>query len=170
MGAPLVSLAVAMDRRRLIGRDGSLPWHITEDLRHFKALTWGKPVLMGRRTFEAIGRALPGRRNVVITRDRGLRVQGCELAHSLQEALALCAGSEEIVVIGGGDIYAQALPLAGRLYITQVEAEVEGDTWFPDYDPSQWQVVQSEGPFPSATSPYEFRFLVLERRPAHPAA
>lgn len=164
MTRPLVSLAVAMDRRRAIGRDGALPWHITEDLRRFKAQTWGKPIVMGRRTWEAIGRPLPGRVNIVITRERDYAAPGCEVVHSLDAALARVPGAEEVVVIGGGVVYAEALPLADRLYLTLVDAEVDGDTWFPDYAPEDWREVQREGPFESATSPYRFEFRVLERR------
>lgn len=166
MQKPLISLAVAMDRGGVIGRDGTLPWHITEDLRHFKALTWGKPIVMGRRTFEAIGRPLPGRHNIVVSRTPGFQAPGCTVTASVDQALAAAGEVPEVVVIGGGVVYAETLPLAGRLYITLVHAEVEGDTWFPHYDPADWRECEREGPFDSATSPYSFEFIVTERRDA----
>ncbi|MBK8457085.1 MAG: dihydrofolate reductase [Phyllobacteriaceae bacterium] len=141
-----VSLIVAMAENGVIGRDGGLPWRLSSDLRRFKAETMGKPVVMGRKTWESIGRPLPGRLNIVVTRDRAYRADGVETAGSLADALTLArvrgrclTGVDEICVIGGGDIYAQAMPLADRLSITHVLAAVEGDTRFPAIDPAVWQ-------------------------------
>ena len=121
-----------------------MPWHITEDFAHFKAVTLGHSVVMGRKTYESIGRPLPRRRNIVITRNSDLRIEGCEMATSLEGALAMCEGEEEVFVIGGGEIYRQAMPLSDKLYITHVGVEVKGDTRFPTIDPEVWREVRRE--------------------------
>lgn len=146
-----ISLVVAMAENGVIGRDGGLPWRLTSDLKRFRAETMGKPVVMGRKTWESIGRPLPGRLNIVVTRDKGYRAEGAETAPSLADALTLArvrgrcmAGADEICVIGGGEIYAQALPLADRLSVTHVLAAVEGDTRFPAIDPADWRLVAQE--------------------------
>lgn len=136
-----VTLIAALGRNRVIGAHGDMPWHLPEDLAHFKATTMGHPMIMGRRTFEAIGRPLPGRRSIVVTRARQWRRPGVEIAHSLDEALALAGPVDEVFVVGGGEIYAQALPLATRMVLTEVDAEPEGDTWFPAWEPEQWREV-----------------------------
>ncbi|QIL91196.1 dihydrofolate reductase [Microbulbifer harenosus] len=139
-----LAMIVAMARNRAIGRENTLPWRISGDLQFFKRTTLGKPVVMGRKTFESIGRPLPGRENIVITRNPDWRAPGVAVAASLEQALALAQqaavrdGAEEIMVIGGAEIYRQAMPLARRLYITEVDAEVEGDAFFPVLD-SDWQ-------------------------------
>ena len=138
-----VSLIVAVSRNGVIGLDNQLPWHLPEDLKYFKSVTMGKPLIMGRKTFESIGRPLPGRTNIVITRDSGWHAEGVEVAQTLLQAMTLarlaCAQAElnEIMVIGGEQIYRLALPVADRLYLTEVQAEVEGDAFFPAYDPDQ---------------------------------
>ncbi|MCK7596413.1 dihydrofolate reductase [Microbulbifer sp. CAU 1566] len=143
---PPLAMIVAMAGNRAIGRENALPWRISGDLQFFKRTTLGKPVVMGRKTFESIGRPLPGRKNIVITRNPDWRAEGVSLAASLEQALALAAqaavgdGAEEIMVIGGAEIYRQAMPLAQRLYITEVEAEVEGDAFFPELDET-WKEV-----------------------------
>lgn len=163
-----VSLIVAMTADRVIGRDGRLPWHIPSDLRHFKALTLGKPVIMGRRTFESIGRALAGRPNIVVTRDRGFRAAGIAVAHGLADALTMARGMSagddgEAMVIGGAEIFADALPRADRLYLTEVHRAVAGDTFFPDYDRAEWaEVAREDHPGDDAEPGYSF--VVLERR------
>jgi dihydrofolate reductase len=138
---PRVSLVVAMAENNVIGKDGGLPWHIPADLMHFKAVTMGKPIVMGRRTYESIGRPLPGRLNIVVTRDPSRRWDGVEVVQSLPAALERAAahGADEIMVIGGGDLYRAALPLAQRIYLTRVHEAVEGDTVFPDLDPAEWR-------------------------------
>lgn len=142
MRAPL-AIVVAMTPERVIGRDGGLPWHIPEDLRHFRRVTMGHAILMGRTTHESIGRALPGRTNVVITRQRDSTFADCAVAHSLDEAIALArnGGDDEPRVIGGGTIYALALPLATRLFLTEVQRQVDGDTFFPEVDWTEWNEV-----------------------------
>ena len=135
-----LTIVVAMADNRVIGRDGGLPWRLPEDLKHFKAVTMGKPILMGRKTWESIGRPLPGRLNIVITRDPGYVAEGATVVHSLKEALKVAedSGAREPCVIGGAEIYRLALGRAMRLELTEVHAEVEGDTLFPEFDRSLW--------------------------------
>jgi len=135
-----LALVVAMTPDRVIGLNGDMPWHIPEDLRHFRRVTMGHAIIMGRKTHESIGRALPGRQNIVITRNEGARFEGCDVAHGLDEAIAIAraAGDEEPRVVGGGAIYAMALPQATRLFLTEVDLTVDGDTFFPAVDWSQW--------------------------------
>ena len=148
----IIVIHAAVARNDVIGRDGGLPWRLSSDLKRFKAQTLGKPIVMGRRTFEGLGRPLPGRLNIVISRDRAFRAEGVEVAGGIAEALALAgirarcmAGSpQEICVIGGGEIYRQSIDRADRLHITHVDAEPDGDTWFPPIDPAVWQVESSE--------------------------
>ncbi|HEX5755091.1 MAG TPA: dihydrofolate reductase [Arenimonas sp.] len=136
-----ITLIAAMDRNRAIGRGNALPWHLPEDLKRFKALTLGKPMLMGRKTAESLGRALPGRLNLVLTRSGEVPFAGMQAVASLDEALAVVADAPELMVIGGGEIYALALPRAARMHLTHVETDVEGaDAWFPAFDPQDWQV------------------------------
>lgn len=139
-----ISLIVAVAKNGIIGTGGTMPWHITEDFAHFKAVTLGHSVIMGRKTYESIGRPLPRRRNVVISRNQTLRIEGCEMATSLEEAIAMCEGEEELFVIGGGEIYRQAMPMADKLYITHVDVVVEGDTRFPEIDPALWEEISRE--------------------------
>lgn len=136
-----ITLIAALGRNRVIGRDGQMPWHLPEDLRHFKATTLGHPLLMGRRTFDSIGRPLPGRRSIVITRSPDWHHPGVESAHSFPSALALAGPADEVFVIGGGEVYAAALPFAHAMVLTEVDAEPEGDTYFPEWDPEQWSEV-----------------------------
>lgn len=159
----MISIIAAVADNGVIGDKNALLWHISEDLRHFKAVTSGHPVVMGRKTYESLGRPLPNRTNVVVTR-QPLAIEGCRIVHSLQEALALFPDSKEVFVIGGAQIYAQALPLAGRLYLTRVEHAYEGDTRFPAWDRSAWRLLASEA-FPCGREyPYPFSFEVYERR------
>ncbi len=139
-----LTLVAALDRNRAIGRDNALLWHLPDDLKRFKALTVGKPVLMGRKTAESLGRALPGRRNLVLTRSGRVPFAGMEAVPSLDAACAIAAadGADELCVIGGGEVYALALPRASRLHLTHVEAEVpDADAWFPPFDAAQWTPV-----------------------------
>lgn len=140
----MVSVIVAIARNGVIGDRNRLIWHISEDLRRFKAITTGHPVAMGRKTYESLGRPLPGRTNVVITRQRDYRAEGCTVVDSLEKAIDLFSPDEEIFVIGGGEIYRQALPLANRFYLTVVCADYEGDTRFPQWDPLEWTLVSEE--------------------------
>ena len=157
-----VSVIAAVARNRVIGVENRLPWHLPADLRRFRALTWGKPIVMGRRTHESIGRALPGRRNIVLTR-RGTVMEGCERVGSLRDALALTATAPETVVIGGARCFREALPLARRIYLTRVDADFEGDVRFPDWDPEEWVERERERHPPAEAAPFAYEFLVLER-------
>lgn len=139
MNRPRIVLVAAMARGNVIGADGGMPWHLPEDLRRFKALTLGRPLVMGRRTFDSIGRPLPGRTSIVITRDRDWSHPGVQTVDGLDAALELAGTfSPEVMVIGGGQIYAQAIPLADRLEITHIDRDVDGDTYFPEIDPATW--------------------------------
>lgn len=159
----LVSLIAAVARNGVIGVENRLPWHLPEDLRRFRALTWGKPIVMGRRTHESIGRPLPGRRNIVITR-RGRVLAGCERADSLPDALAMTADAPETMVIGGARCYREALPLSQRLYLTRIDADFTGDVRFPEWDPAEWKERERERFAPGATAPFGYEFVVLERQ------
>lgn len=139
-----ISLIAAVARNGVIGLDGGMPWHLPEELRHFKATTMGHPLVMGRRTFESIGRPLPGRRTVVVTRDPSWQHPGVETAHSFAEAISLAGPADEVFVAGGAQVYAEALPFAHRLVLTEVHAEPEGDTWFPQWSPQEWREVSRE--------------------------
>lgn len=166
--SPRIELVVAMDRARAIGRGNALPWSLPDDLKRFKALTLGKPLLMGRKTAESLGRALPGRLNLVLTRSGRVPFEGMQAVDSTEAALgiAAAAGAEALMVIGGGELYAQLLHSAQRLHLTEVETEVEGaDTWFPDFDRSAWtERVRSHHPV-DARHALAFDFVELERRP-----
>ncbi len=133
-----ISIIAAVARNGIIGRDGGMPWHLPEELRYFKATTMGHTLVMGRRTFDGIGRVLPGRRTIVLTRDPGWRHPDVEVAHSFAEAVALAGPADEVFVVGGAEVYAEAMPYAHRLVLTEVEDEPEGDTSFPEWDRSRW--------------------------------
>lgn len=155
-------LVAALDRRNGIGRDNTLPWHLPEDLKRFKALTLGKPVLMGRKTAESLGRALPKRRNLVLTRSGQLPFDGMEAVASLDEAIALAArdGAVELCVIGGGEVYALALPRATRLHLTRVDTVVDdADAFFPVFDPAQWRAVAREAHAADDRHAFAFEFV-----------
>ena len=159
-----VSLIAAVARNGAIGADGGLPWRLSSDLKRFKALTMGKPLVMGRKTFDSVGRPLPGRRVIVVTRDAGWTRPGVETANSLEAALALAAGADEIMVGGGGEIYAQALPLAARLYLTEVDLAPKGDVRFPDIDPALWREARRELGARGPKDEADFAFVEYERR------
>jgi dihydrofolate reductase len=161
---PRVNLIVAWARHRVIGRAGTLPWRLPEDLRRFKQTTMGHPIVMGRKTWDSIGRALPGRRSIVVTRDGAWSAAGCETAASLQQALAMCAGVPEVFVIGGAQLYEQALPLAQRLFLTEIDAEFEGDTHFPPIDLAAWRQTAHEHLAPAASRPFAVEFITFEPR------
>ena len=162
-GRPLVSLLAAVADNGVIGRDNGLPWRLPDDLKHFKALTLGKPVLMGRRTFESIGRPLPERTNLVLTRAPDWSFPGVVVVGSLAAALERAATEPELIVIGGAQLYALALPLASRIYLTRVHARVAGDTTFPALDEAQWHVLKAQAHPADARHAYAMSFLTLER-------
>jgi dihydrofolate reductase len=163
-----LTLIVARARNGVIGRDGALPWHLPEDLKRFKALTLGHPVLMGRKTWDSIlarnGKPLPGRRNIVVSRQSGFSAPGGEAAGSLDAALALCADAPVVFVIGGAQIYAEALPRAQCVELTEIDADVEGDAVMPPLDPAVWQETQREAHGPSAERPFGYAFVTYRRR------
>ena len=162
---PMLALVAAVADNGVIGRDNRLPWHLPADLAHFKRLTLGKPILMGRRTWESLPGPLPHRRNIVLTRDPAYRAEGCTVVHSLDEAIAVAGLVAELLIVGGAALYAETLPWAGRLYLTLVHARVEGDTRFPSWNPAEWIATsRSEHP-PDGRNPMPMTFLTLDRAP-----
>ena len=159
-----ISLIVAMAQNRTIGVNNTLPWRCPEDLKHFKALTMGHHMIMGRKTFDSIGKPLPGRTTVVVTRNATLQIEGCVMARSLEEAIAACAGDSEVFIVGGAEIYAQALPQADTLYITEIQQDVEGDAHFPEFDRNAWQEVAREVRSQTAPQPLQYHFVTYRRR------
>jgi len=164
----VISLIAAVTDNGVIGRGGGMPWHLPADLAHFKRTTQGKPIVMGRKTFEAIGRPLPGRRNIVVSRRSGFAPAGVETAGSLADALALAGDAEEVMVIGGGELYREALPLARRLYLTRIHAAIEGDTRFPELDPADWRETGREERPADERNDHALSFVTLERRDRAP--
>lgn len=161
-----LSLIWAMDENRLIGSDNRMPWHLPADMQWFRRQTMGKPVLMGRKTFDSIGRPLPGRTNIILTRQSDLHIEGCTVVHSLAGAGEAVPAAEEIMVIGGAEIYALLLPLARRLYMTRIHHTFEGDAWFPAFDLSAWRQLHFEEHAADEKNPWPYSFSVLERQEA----
>ena len=161
-----IALIVAMAKNRTIGIDNTLPWRCPEDLKHFKALTMGHHMIMGRKTFDSIGKALPGRTTVVVTRNPNLAIEGCVVAHSLQEAIQVCTGDNEIFVVGGAELYAQAMALVDTLYITEIQQEIKGDAHFPKFAPNNWQEISRELRSQEVPQPLEYHFVTYQRK--HP--
>ncbi|MFP4639515.1 MAG: type 3 dihydrofolate reductase [Guyparkeria sp.] len=165
-----VSLIAAMARNQVIGRNNQLPWRLPADLKHFKQVTMGKPLIMGRRTFESIGRPLPGRTNIVLTRDESFSADGVTIVYTINDALSEAEAhldeSKEVMVMGGADIYYQFLPRADRMYLTLVELEVAGDAHFPAYVPDEWELVEASRFEADEKNPYNYQFLTFDRVPA----
>ena len=159
-----ISLIAALARNRVIGRDNQLPWRLSADLKHFKALTMGKPIVMGRKTWESIGKPLPGRTNIVVTRDSGFTAEGCCVMHSIEAALVAAKDAEEVMIMGGANLYAQLLPRADRLYLTEVQADVSGDAWFPEITEIQWRELERESHRADENNEFDYDFVVLERK------
>jgi dihydrofolate reductase len=162
----IISLLVAMDEKNGIGKDNHLPWHLSADLKRFKALTMGHHVIMGRKTYESIGRPLPGRTMVIITRSPDYQAEGCLVTHSLEEALDIArqAGETEAFVIGGGQIFAQALPLADRIYLTRVHTVSEADVFFPPLDIEDWSIQDTSGVPADDKNQFSSTYMVLQKR------
>ena len=158
-----LSLIVAMERSGVIGRDGDLPWHLSADLRRFKQLTMGHHIIMGRKTFDSIGRLLPGRTSVVVTRQSDFAAPGAVVTHSLPDAVAAASNDDEAFIIGGAEIYQQALDIVDRIYLTEVDAEVAGDARFPDFDRSEWTVADRTEHPADERNDHPHTFTVLER-------
>ena len=159
----MLSLIVAMAENRVIGRDNALPWRLPNDLKHFRRITTGHPIIMGRKNYESIGRALPGRTNIVVTRSPDYLAPGCVVTHSVEAALAAAGNDPELFVIGGAELYAQTLARARRLYLTLVHADVEGTTLFPDVDWSAWHEAARVRHEADAEHRYAYSFVILER-------
>lgn len=160
-----VTLVVAVSRNNVIGRNGALPWKLSSDLKRFRALTLGKPIIMGRKTFESIGRPLPGRTNIVVTRAR-LEAPELSVAPTFEDALRLaCQGGDEVMIIGGAQIYQAALPVAGRIHFTRVAADFAGDAFFPQLTPADWLKTAAGGSKISPRDDYSCQYFVLDRRP-----
>lgn len=155
-----LTLLVARSRNGVIGVDNRLPWHLPEDLKRFRALTMGHPIIMGRRTWDSIGRPLPGRRSIVVTRDNAWRAEGAEVAHSIGDALVRCSSAERPFVIGGGELYEATLHLATHIELTEIDLEIEGDVHFPQLDPKHWRELARE---PGESQGIRYAFVTLER-------
>jgi len=166
----MLSIIVAAANNRAIGKNNQLLWHLPEDLKYFKRITMGKPIIMGRKTFESIGRPLPGRLNIVMTRQTDWQHAGVTVVNSVDEAMqiadaqAYIDGVEEVMVIGGAELYEAALPAASRVYLTRVDTIIEGDAFFPQLDEQQWHEVSRESFAASGANPYDYAFCVLERQ------
>lgn len=167
--SPVIALVVAMAENGAIGRGGDLPWRLSSDMRYFRKITMGKPVIMGRRTFKSLPRVLDGRLNIVLTRDQGFVAPDAVMAHSLEEGLAAArasakrTGADEIMVIGGEDVFREVLPRARRIYRTEVHASPDADTWFPDLDKGEWREISRERHEAGPRDEHAFSFVVLER-------
>ena len=162
-----LSIIVAMAANGVIGRDNELPWHLPADLQHFKQITMGKPILMGRKTFESIGRPLPGRSNIVITRDGSYTAGGCEVVTSIQAALEAASGHDEVMVIGGAELYRQVLPEVETIYLTRIHEPFDGDTRFPEIRNTEWHQVERTDHEADEKNPHDYSFIRLDRVHAH---
>lgn len=162
----MISFIFAMDENRLIGKGNELPWRLPEDLKYFKRTTMGHPIIMGRKTFESIGRPLPGRENIIVTRNRDFQWDGCSVFYSIEELLDYCQKypEQEFFVIGGGEIFAKLFPYASRLYMTYIYHQFEGDTYFPLFDRNEWKLVSKEQGKKDEKNPYTYEFRIYERR------
>ncbi|MGK0498480.1 MAG: dihydrofolate reductase [Oceanicoccus sp.] len=164
-----IAMIVAMAENRVIGRDNQMPWHLPNDLKYFKATTMAKPVIMGRKTFDSIGRPLPGRANIVVTKNHDYQAAGAQVVHDLAAAIALghsiaqTDGATEVMVIGGSQLYAEALGQTERLYLTEVHAQVEGDAFFPELKADQWQQTAREDFAAEGENPFDYSFVILDR-------
>ena len=158
-----IAFVVAYDRGRAIGKDNRLPWRLPDDMRHVRNVTMGKPMIMGRRTWDSIGRPLPGRTSIVLTRDRQFRCDGCLVARTPEEAMKLAGAVPEIIVFGGARVFEEFLPRADRIYLTEVETKVDGDTHFPDIDLAEWREVERTRHPADERHPYAFSFVTLDR-------
>lgn len=159
----MISIIVAASTNNVIGVQGELPWKISDDLRRFKALTMGKPIVMGRRTWESIGRPLPGRQNIVITRQADFAATGCEVVDSPAAALQAAGDADEVMIIGGGQVYELFLPTAGRLHVTRVDTTIDGDAFFPAIDATDWQLTAVEAHVANERNEFAFEFRTYER-------
>ncbi|MDB5007073.1 MAG: dihydrofolate reductase [Mucilaginibacter sp.] len=158
-----ITIVVAISENHAIGKDNKLLWHLPGDLKHFKEITTGHTIIMGRKTYESVGRPLPNRRNVIVTRQT-IAIEGCEVVHSIEDALLLCAGELEVFIVGGAEIYKQAMKLTNRIYLTIVHKEFEGDSFFPEIDKSEWKEVYHEDHEPDQKNLLSYSFITYEAR------
>ncbi|MCC3357084.1 dihydrofolate reductase [Bacillus sp. REN16] len=162
----MISLLLAMDKNQLIGKDNDLPWRLPADLAYFKRVTMGHAIIMGRKTYDSIGRPLPGRENIIVTRDTSYKAEGCKVIHSIDEIVKLREETDqELFVIGGAEIFKMILPYSDRLYITEIEEEFEGDTYFPAFNKNEWKVISKEKGIKDEKNPYDYTFIVYEKIP-----
>jgi dihydrofolate reductase len=161
---PRVSLIVAMAKNRVIGVNNTLPWRLPADLKHFKALTMGHHIVMGRKTYESIGKPLPGRTSVVVTRNAGYSAPGVTAVNSLPAAISACGDDDEIFVIGGAELYLQAITLADRIYLTEIDADIRGDAYFPEFNPGEWLETSRETHSQLEPQPLQYHFVVYHRK------
>jgi len=159
----IISIIVAMDEKGVIGLEGDLPWRLSADLKHFRAITMSKPLIMGRKTHESIGRPLPGRKNIVLTRANDFDAEGCTIVHSLDDAFQAAGDVDEIIIMGGSRIYDQSLARAGRLYLTEVHADVSGDVYFPEFDKAEWLELERQDHSADEKNDFDYSFVVMER-------
>lgn len=159
---PKITIVVAIASNHAIGKNNQLLWHLPNDLKHFKNITSGGTVIMGRKTFDSVGRPLPKRRNIVITR-QDISIEGCEVVKSIEDAIALCKTEAEAFIVGGAEIYRQAMPLTNRIYLTIVHHDFDGDSFFPEIDPAQWRETSHEDHQPDEKHAYGYSFITLER-------
>lgn len=163
MSQPRITLIAAMAHERVIGINNTLPWDLPADMKHFREQTMGKPILMGRKTYDSIGRPLPGRQNIVVSRDAGLKIEGCDVVQSIDAAIAAAGDAPEVMVMGGASFYQQLLPRADRLLLTMIDLTIEGDAWFPRWEDSEWREVASEPHDADEKNRWRYRFVELER-------
>ena len=161
---PRISLIVAMANNRVIGMNNTLPWHLPADLKHFKTLTMGHHIVMGRNTYESIGKPLPGRTSVVVTRNADYAPPGVMVVNSLEKAILVCADDAEIFVIGGAEIYRQAISFADRIYLTEIDADISGDAHFPEFDSKSWQETERISHAPDEKNRHSYHFVVYDRK------
>lgn len=159
----IISIIVAMNNKGVIGHEGDLPWRLSADLKHFKAITMGKPLIMGRKTHESIGRPLPGRKNIVVTHSEEFKAEGCVIVHSLDNAFQAAGDADEVMIMGGSGIYDQSLARADRVYLTEVHADVKGDVYFPEFDKGEWKELGREEHTADEKNEFDYSFVVLER-------
>ncbi len=153
-----------MAQNRAIGLNNTMPWRCPEDLKYFKSLTMGHHMIMGRKTFDSIGKPLPGRTTVIVTRNRDLKIEGCIMAHSLDEAVRACENDDEIFIVGGAELYTLALPIVNKLYITEIQQEFDGDTYFPEFDKTKWREISREKRHQDAPQPLDYHFVTYLRK------
>jgi dihydrofolate reductase len=161
---PRLSLIVAAARNSVIGVNNTLPWHLPADLRHFKALTMGHHIIMGRKTYESIGKPLPGRTSVIVTRNAGYSATGATVVNSLEQGIEACQDDTEVFVIGGEELYRQTIPLADRIYLTEIDTDMPGDAYFPELNPASWREIRRDSHPPDDKNQYRYHFVIFDRK------